>query len=169
MPPSLPATLADFKARFNRDFQYGTGLDKVTDIDIDNAMTDAASMFNPSLFNTADGKLAFLFATAHFVCSNVQAAGGLSVGPTKGLGIGNVPQEIQTNAGVGGVSAGFLEPPDIVKMNPSLFQFWSTDYGRRYMGMLVPKLRGAFGVVLGRSEIDTRPGSTPNVPFVENS
>jgi hypothetical protein len=167
MAPTPPATLTDFKSKFARDFQYGDGLDKVTDGDINNAMTDARSLFNPSLFSTDDGKLAYLYATAHLLVTNVQAAGGLKAGLPAGLGMQNSPEDIISQRSVGGVSFSSIDPPEFVMKSTLLRQFWSTDYGRRYLMMLEPKLKGAFGVVGGPHEIDTEDGSTPSVPFSE--
>jgi len=166
MAPTPPATLADFKTRFNRDFKYGDGLDQVQDNDIQNAMSDAVPLFNPSLFSTADGKTAFLFAAAHFLVTNVQTAGGLET-KTTGQGFNNAPEEILSSKSVGGVNMGIVEPPDIIKRSPALYQFWTTGYGRRYIGMLVPRLVGPFGAVMGRAEADTGAGITPSVPFAE--
>ena len=169
MASTPPVTVAEFKKRFARDFQYGTGSDKVTDDDISMAMSDALTMFNPSLFSTADGKTAFLMVTAHFVVSNVQAAGGPNAGPGQGQGLNNAPEEIQTSASVGGLNNSFLAPPDRVANNPTLRQFWSTSYGRRYIGLVMPKIIGAVTAIAGPSEVDTRPGSSPTVPFAEGS
>ena len=168
MAASPPATLAEFKARFSRDFKFGAGQDKVMDSDIDNAMADTTPLFNPALFDAATGKLAFMLATAHFVVTNVQAAGGLSP-RSQGLGVENAPEEILSNKTVGGVSMSMVEPPEFVLKNTALRQFWSTDYGRKYLSLVEPRIRGAFGAVSGRSEADTGYGTTPNVPFAEGS
>jgi len=164
MASTPPATLAEFKVRFSRNFIYGAGPDKVMDSDISNAMSDALPLYNPALFDTATGKLAFLFATAHFVATNVQAAGGLSAQP-RGLGIEGVPDEILTGKSVGGVSMNMESPPDIVKNNSVLRQFWSTIYGRRYLTYLEPKIKGAFGYVEGPLAEDTN--YYPNIPFAD--
>ena len=157
-----PVTKDDFKARFVRDFKYGAGSDKVMDTDINSAMADALTVFNPSLFSTDDGKTAFLYATAHFLVTNVQAVGGLQAKP-EGLGIQNEAEGMISNKSLGGISINYIEPPAMVVKSPVLRQFWSTAYGQKYLGMLVPKLVGPFGAILGHS--DTGPG--PSVPFAE--
>ena len=164
MATQPPVTAADFKARFARDFKFGKGTDQVMDSDIANAIADAQTLFNPALFSTADGKVAFLYATAHFVVSNVGAAGGLQA-KTEGMGIENQADGIYTGKGVGGVSVNFLEPPPIVKNSPALYQFWRTDYGQRYLSMLAPKLVGTFGSVLGPRQPDV--DVTPDIPFTD--
>ena len=162
MAPTPPATLADFKSRFSRDFQFGAGLDKVQDNDVTIALSDAVSLFNPSLFNSVDGKAAFLFAAAHLLVMNVQAAGGLGT-KNMGLGMQNAPEELLASKGVGGINMSMVEPPEFVVGSTLLRQFWSTDYGRRYLMMLEPKLKGAFGVVRGPD--DTGSVGGPSVPF----
>jgi len=160
---AYPATTAEFKARFARDFTYGPGADRVMDGDIANAMTDANAMFNAALFTAADGKTAFLLAVAHFVVSNIQAAGGL--GTSGGLGIENEAAGVVTQQSVGGASLSFMDPPDIVKKSPSLLQFWKTDYGRKYLAMVTPRIVGAFGAVYGPKAPDT--SESPDVPFAD--
>lgn len=157
-----PATKDDFKSRFARDFKYGAGSDKVMDADIDAAMADAMTMFNSALFSTADGKTAFLYATAHFLVTNVQAVGGLQAKP-EGLGIQNEADGMVAGKGVNGINISYVQPPDMVVKSPALRQFWSTMYGQRYLGMLVPKLVGPFGAIYGHSDTE----GSPDVPFAE--
>jgi len=164
MAATPPATLAEFKTRFTRDFKFGDGPDKVMDSDITNAMADAMPVFNPALFDTATGKLAFLMASAHFVVTNVQAAGGPS-GRSHGLGLENSPEEIITGKNVGGINLSIEGPPEFVTKNSVLRQFWTTDYGRRYLAMVEPRLRGAFGVVEGPLAPDA--GVPPGIPYTE--
>lgn len=159
---SAPVTVQEFKTRYKRDFLYGTGTDKVTDDDIANAFSDASAMYNPGLFSTADGKVAFLYAAAHFLVINVQASGGLAASPT-GAGVDNQADGVVSSKGAGGLNVSYVNPPDIVIRNPNLLQFWKTDYGQRYLSMLVPKLRGAFGAVQGPRPPDTEGG--PFTPF----
>lgn len=47
----LPPTIAQFKAQFPRDFNYGPGTEVVNNTDIQAAINDAQGLFNPSLFN----------------------------------------------------------------------------------------------------------------------
>ena len=161
MASQPPVTLAEFKAQFDRDFVYGVGLDTVRDSDITRAFNDAVPLFNGALFDTSTGKLAFLHSAAHFLVTNIQAVGGLSVHKF-GLGIENQADQVMSSKGVGGVSLSFVEPPPTVKNNPNLLQFWNTTYGQRYLSFLLPKLVGSFSVVEGPLSPDT---VGPDIPF----
>ncbi|MES2155473.1 MAG: hypothetical protein V4510_10095 [bacterium] len=171
MPPALPtppATLDDFKARFARDFKYGSGPETVMDADIKNAMIDAMAVFNPALFSVADGWLGFLFVTAHFVRINIEAAGGLTP-ESEGLGVENQAEQVLTGSGVNGISQNFQEPPEWVKKIPLLQQLWITTYGQKYVAMVQPKLVGAMAGVVGRSDFTGGvPGKMPSIPFTDS-
>lgn len=162
--PTPPATLADFKARFARDFKYGTGKDTVMDADIVNAMSDAMLVFNPGLFSVADGWLGFLYVTAHYVRINIEAVGGLQAEP-EGLGVDNQAEQVLTGSGVTGVSTNYLDPPDWVKRIPLLQQLWLTTYGQKYVAMVQPKLVGNVGAVSGPS--DFIGANMPSMPFTD--
>lgn len=161
--PTPPATLDDFKKRFGaRDFKFGTGPDTVMDADVANAMQDALAVFNPRLFGVADGWAAFLYLTAHYVRTNVEAVGGLQAEP-EGLGVENQGEQLLASAGVSGVQQSFVEPPERVKRNPIFLQLWVTTYGQKYVAMALLKTTGAVGVVDGPRDFDTF--GRPQVPF----
>lgn len=160
--PTPPATSDDFRKRYARDFPFGDGNDTVTEQDIQNAMSDAMPVFNPGLFSVADGWVAFLHLTAHYVATNVQAAGGLTTGD--GDGTNNQADGIIASKGVSGANASYVEPPDKIKQNPTLFQIWQTGYGRKYCQMVAPKLVGAVAAVSGPD--DCGGGFVPpSIPF----
>ncbi len=166
MPPTLrtpPATLGDFKTRFARDFKYGQGKDTVMDADIANAMIDAGAVFNPGLFSVADGWLAFLYVTAHFVRINIEAAGGLQA-MEEGLGIENQAEQVLNSKGAAGINVGYVDPPDFIKRIPLLLQLWLTTYGQKYVAMLQPKLVGNVQVVAGPSSFGPGDGAMPGIP-----
>lgn len=163
--PTPPATLADFKKRYARDFKYGKGTDTVMDADIQNAMIDAMAVFNPGLFSVADGWLGFLYLTAHFVRINVEAAGGLQA-ETEGLGIENQGEQVLASAGVAGINKGLADMPEWIKRIPLLQQLWITTYGQKYCAMVQPKLVGNVGAVSG--PIPYGMGPLPPVPFVND-
>ena len=157
------ANILNFKAQFSRDFVYGPGADKVTDLDIQKGLNAASSLFNPCLFDTAplgvaplitsESLLAYLYLSAHFLVTSVQAAGGLGkVGRgTFSQGEGNV-----SSKGAGGVNIGFSWPSSITD-NPALFQLAKTTYGQMYLQMLMPRLVGNIGIALGERESDVGP------------
>ena len=156
-----PVTKDEFKAKFDRAFKYGTGLETVRDSDIDNAFSEALLVFNPSLWDTANAKQAFLYASAHFVVVNIQAAGG-ALPVVTGEGLDNRSDGIVENKTVGQVSVAYTPPPDRLKRMAFLQPFWETEFGKRYVMMLLPKLVGNTGAVSG--PVDLGAISTP-VPF----
>lgn len=167
MPPTLPtppATVADFKKRFARDFKFGDGMDRVTDDDLARAMSDAMTVFNPRLFSVADGWVGFLNLAAHFVVVNIQAVGGLDAKPD-GLGVENQAQGLLSSKGVNGISLSVVDPPEWVKRIPIFYQLWITDYGRKYVTMAQPKIVGNVGVVPGPRDVGS--AGSPSVPFAD--
>lgn len=145
---AAPISVAEFKTKFARNFVFGSGLDSVRDADIQGAMDEALLLYNPSLFSTEDGKQAFYYAAAHFLVVNIQTAGGLSADVTD-QGIKNRSNGVIVNKTVGQVSVTYEPPPDRIKKITALLPFWETEYGKRYVMMLVPKLCGNVGVVDG--------------------
>ena len=162
--PAPPATVADFKARFVRDFVYGKGTDTVQDADITAAINDAMTAYNPALFSGNEVPAAFLYAAAHFLVTNIQAVGGLSGIPT-GRGILNQSEGALSSKGAGGLNISYVEPPSRVKDSPQLLQFWTTTYGQRYLGMVVPKMVGAVGAVDNPRYADAV--VVPDVPYAD--
>lgn len=166
MPPKLPtppATIVDFESYYKRDFKFGDGPDAVMKSDIQRAMNDAMTVFNPGLFSVPDGWKAFLALTAHYVRINIEAAGGLSA-LGEGLGVENQGEQLLSGAGVSGVNKNYVEPPAIVKRVPIFQQLWMTTYGQQYVTMAAPKLH-TVGVVHG--PIDAGALGSPSVPFAE--
>ena len=164
--PTPPATLDDFKKRFVRDFKYGSGTDTVMDSDIETAMQDSMSVFNPALFSVADGWKGFLYLTAHYVRINIEGAGGLQA-ESEGLGVENQAEQVLSGAGISGVNKNYVEPPDWVKRIPLLQQVWLTTYGQKYVAMVQPKLVGDVGIVSGPSDFLGGQGNIPSVPFTD--
>lgn len=144
---SLPASVAEFKTQFDRDFTYGPGKESVRDSDITRALTEAQSVFNPDIWETDVLKPAFLYAAAHFLVINIQMAGGLS-SPSPGRGIDNRGGGITQSKSVGQVSINYAIS-EKYKEDPILSQFMRTDYGLRYLQMVSTRLVGHAYVVGG--------------------
>lgn len=152
-----PASIADFKNQFSRDFKYGNGLDTVRDVDIQNGLNFASTVFNPALFDvtligtvpnqTSEAMMAYLSVSAHFLAMALQAAGGLSA-ISRFQGPLSQGEGIVTGKGVGGVNINYSWPSTVTD-NPALFQFTKTKYGQDYLQVLVLKLVGNVGVVYG--------------------
>lgn len=153
-----PVTVDEFKAKFDRNFIYGTGKDKVRDADLTNAFNEALLIYNGTLFDTASGKQAFMYAAAHFLVINLQSVGGLNLQPTD-QGLNNRSNGVVLSKSVGQVSVQYEQPPERVKRIAALLPFWETEYGKRYLTFLMPKLAGNVGVVSG--PVDTLYGQIP--------
>lgn len=153
-----PATVAQFKNQFSRDFVYGPGLETVRDTDIQNALNSASSVFNPALFSlkqigvppnlTSEALICYLNVTAHLMVLSIQGVGGLG---KKGGGTNSQGEGIVGNKSVGGVSVGYMWPSTITN-NAFLFQFTKTTYGQEYLLVLMTKLVGNVSAVLGETE-----------------
>ena len=164
MADASPASVAEFKVKFDRDFPYGTGLDAVRDRDIERAMGDVLAMWVASMFGTAAGKTAFLYATAHCLVTNVQGVGGLVVGgmaPAGGLA--NQAEGPITSKGLGPASLSYEPPPDFVKHNAKLLYYWPTTYGQKAIPFLASRTCGAVSVVAGPIAADVI--VAPNIPY----
>ena len=162
-----PATVAQFRAYFFRDFEYGPGLDKVTDTDIQNAINGAGSVFNPALFSTAaigiapnqtsEAIICYLNCSAHFLVTAIQAVGGLN---RKGRGVRSQGEGVTASKSAGGIQLS-MEWPAMIKDSPVLFQFTRTSYGCAYLQVLMTRLVGNVGAVGG----ETAGGAPPNPGF----
>lgn len=156
-----PATVAEFKDQFDRDFIYGTGLNSVRDKDITRAQTEALTLFNPCLWPTELVKMAYNYVTAHMLVTAVQAAGGLS-GVNKNQGTQNRGGGVIASKSVGGVSVNYAGLETWVAKFPALSDFLRTDYGAKYLLLLKPRLVGNLSVVAGPKYPDT---TAPNIPL----
>lgn len=141
-------TFADFKARFTREFVYGTRQDQVQEDDVNRAIEEAKMVFNEDLWETSEVKVAFSYAAAHFMVLNIQAAGGLIAEPL-GLGIENQGGGVVASKSLGSAALSFALPTEITE-NATLSQFMRTDFGQRYLQLLAPRLVGGGFVVDGK-------------------
>lgn len=165
--PNFPPLVTDFKGQFPREFSYGTGLDFVTDNDIQRGLNEAGIMFNPCLWDTttpigtlSEGSIAYLYLAAHLMVLNIQQmAGGLSATP-RGKGVRNSAEGVAVSAGVGQVNVTYQVPPPRVANNAILMDFFRTTFGQRFMAMIEPRLIGNIAVVSGRSTWNTN-GTVP--------
>lgn len=156
-----PATIAAFKALFFRDFTYGDGPTAVMDRDIANALNTATSLFNPALFSTqligtppmqtSESLNAYLYLTAHFLVTSLQAVGGFALKAGAGSpGIHSQGEGILSGKGGGGLNASYTWP-SMVTESATLFQLTKTAYGMTYLQILVPKLVGNAAVAHGET------------------
>lgn len=169
-PITPPATIADFKAKFQRGFNYTAGPDGVMDSDIQTGIDSALSVYNPHLFNSVEAKGIFLLAAAHFVVLGIQAAGGLypSV-PGSPLGEGGPTATDNTGSGVIGsktsekITIQYAGLDKLMETYPTLAPFRQTDFGAQYAMLVAPRLRCRLGIVPNPAPPDA---VVPAVPFL---
>lgn len=136
-------SVADFKAKFFRDFPYGTDMRKnVLDDDIANGFLEANATINPSIWPTqAEYTIAYLLISAHFLTMAVRRGS---------QGVSSTGEFLESGKGVGPASQSFSIPQKYLD-NPRLASFCSTGYGKQYCDMVYPKLTGVVLTVRGRS------------------
>lgn len=159
----FPPSVQDFKGFFVREFIYDVGLDSVTDNDISRALSEAYVQYNPSLFDAStligtltESAIAFLYLAAHILVLNVQGAGGLSALP-RGRGVRNVGEGVVVSKGVGSANVSYQVPPPTVADSPILLYYFRTDFGQRYLQILMPRLIGNVALVGGTDPRDVSP------------
>lgn len=150
----FPPAATDFKGLLVRDFNYGSGFDNVRDADINQALTEAAFLFNTDIWDTTptgDGPIAYCYLAAHIMVLNIQAAGGLSaLGSEAQQGVNSQGQSPIASKSVGAVSVNYALSE--VANSPILSQFMRTNYGQKYLALLMPRLVGAGTIVPGIDE-----------------
>lgn len=138
-------TVNDFKEQFDRAFTYApvddpNNLAYVRDKDILNAYGQADLTFNERLFGEDDEKkLAFLFLSAHYLCMDSQM---------DKQGLNSSGQFLMNSKSVGNVSASYTIPEAYAK-DPILSYFSQTQFGDKYLSMIIPRAIGRIAVVRG--------------------
>jgi hypothetical protein len=125
--------VSDFKAYFVRDFQYGDGVNLVSDSDITKAFTDTVINFNQDLFSDqASFNVGFLNLAAHFMVMSIRAS-------SQGL-VGQYSW-VESSKSVGSVSESLSIPQRILD-NPEFAMLSKTNYGAKYLFLILPQLTG---------------------------
>jgi hypothetical protein len=139
-------TIELFKEYFSRDFPYGTDpATSVTDTDIAKAFQITNMKLNPSLFsNQTDYTLGYLYLSAHYLVTNLQAS-------SQGLGGGGTASWLENSKSVGSVSQSFSIPQTILD-NPMFAMYTRTAYGMRYLEFVYPRLIGITFNAFGRTQ-----------------
>lgn len=138
-------TVDDFKNYFDRAFTYAPVTDPnntnyVRDKDILNAYSQADLNFNEALFGEDnEKKLAFLFLTAHYLCMDAQM-------DRKGLN--SQGEFIMTSKSVDSVSASYAIP-QVYQNDPTLNYFAQTQFGCKYLSLIIPRAIGRVAIVRG--------------------
>jgi hypothetical protein len=137
-------TVAEFKAYFNRDFPYGSTPQSVMDSDITKAQGEALFNFNSDLFSSQDNySICFNLLTAHFLVMDLRQSS---------QGIAGQFSWNATSKSVGSVSES-IQIPDRIMQNPEFAYLTKTNYGTKYLMLLLPMLSGQVFTVEG----STRP------------
>lgn len=135
----------DFKNHFHRDFPYtdnNSDLTKIHDADINTALAEAALAINPNLFSSqASYSLGFLHLTAHCLVTNLR---------NSSQGLNGTYAFLENSKGVGNVSQSFGIPPKFLDI-PQVSMLLKTNYGAKYVSMILPHLIGPMHVSLGRT------------------
>lgn len=135
----------DFKNFFVRDFPYGDDpLISIIDQDITNAFMETTVNFNPDLWwDQSTYTMGYLLLSAHFLCVNIQSSS---------QGISGQYNWTPASKSVGSVSESFSIPQRILD-NPEFAMLAQTNYGARYLQLLLPQLTGQIFIAYG----STRP------------
>lgn len=141
----MEITVQEFKTYFDRAFNYAPIEDPdnkeyIRDKDIENAFAQANLNFNESLWDNDDNKkLAYMFLTAHYLCMDMQMSEA---------GINSQGQFQMNSKSVGNVSASYTIP-EMYQNDPILNYFSQTQFGCKYLSMLIPRAVGRIAVVRG--------------------
>lgn len=140
----FPSVLT-FKDYFFRDFPYGEDpATSVLDADINKAYGQANVNINQNLFSSqADFTIGYLLLAAHFLVVDLRMSS---------QGISGTYAWVATSKSVGSVSESFQVPQRILD-NPEFAMLAQTNYGAKYLQLLLPRLTGQVFSVLG----STRP------------
>lgn len=136
-------SISDFKAFFFRDFPYGTTNDTVMDADILKAMQQADVNFAGQELACSQNEFnqLYLYLTAHYLVMDLRmGAQGMA---------GNY-NWLEQSKSVGSVSASYAIPQRILD-NPELAYYSQTNYGAKYLSLILPSLCGQMFPVMGRT------------------
>lgn len=136
-------TVADFKGYFTRDFPYGTDPNvNVTDADINKAFVQASFNMNQALFASQEQyTVGYLYMTAHYLCVDLRASS---------QGINGQFAWLEQSKSVGNVSQSF-GIPDRILQDPYFAMLSKTNYGAKYLQLILPQLAGQVFIAYGRT------------------
>lgn len=134
-------SISDFKARFYRDFPYGTDINvSVIDQDIAIAFQGTNVNLNPGLFvDQATYSQAYLLLSAHYLVTNLRSSS---------QGINGQYNFLQQSKGAGAVNEAFAIPQRILD-DPYFSMLTKTNYGALYLQLILPLLAGQTFNVFG--------------------
>lgn len=132
-----PPTVADFKARWNRDFPYAPAEDPdnlkfVCNTDIQRAIDEALVNFSTWLFGD-NTTLIFMWLAAHYLVVNIR---------NSGMGLASQSKFALNSTSVGGVNIN-NNINDRFAGDPMFAQYLTTGYGQQYLQLVYPYTVGA--------------------------
>lgn len=138
-------TIENFKAYFFRDFPYGTDPStSVLDADISKAFGQTNVNINQALFSSQeDFNIGYLLLAAHWLVIDLRMSS---------QGLSGAYSWVTTSKSVGSVSESFQIPERILE-NPEFAMLSQTNYGAKFLQLLLPRLTGQMFNVFG----STRP------------
>ncbi len=136
-------SVADFKAYFVRDFPYGTDIEtSVLDADIAKAFQQTNMGINPGFFaDQASYTVGYLLLAAHWLVIDLRMAS---------QGISGQWSWLESSKSVGSVSQSFAIP-DYIQQNPYFAMLTKTNYGAKYLQLILPALAGPMFIAPGRT------------------
>lgn len=136
-------TITDFKEYFTRDFPYGTDPDtSILDSDISKAFGQTSFNMNPNLFASQEQyQVAFMLLAAHYLVVDIRMSS---------QGINGQFAFLEQSKSVGSVSQAFAIPQRILD-DPYLAMLTKTNYGAKYLELVLPQLSGQMFAVYGRT------------------
>lgn len=139
-------TIADFVSYFNRDFPYGTDPStSVLDTDIAKAYGQVNFAINQGLFTKQENyTLGYLWLAAHWLVVDLRASS---------QGISGRYNWLEASKSVGNVSSSYSIPQRILD-NPTFAMLSQTQYGAKYLQLLLPALAGQIFIAPGHTGAD---------------
>lgn len=136
-------TVVDFKNYFVRDFPYGTYPNtSILDSDIAKAQDEARFNFNSAFFSSqANFTIGFNYLTAHYLVTDIRASS---------QGITGQFSWTESSKSVGSVSQSFSIPQRIMD-DPNFAWLTKTNYGAKYLMLILPQMAGNVMTVCGRT------------------
>lgn len=137
--PDIP----EFKAYFVRDFPYNADPNLgVTDADINKAYGQTNININETLFADQNTySIGYLLLAAHYLVTDLRMSS---------QGLNGQYSWVETSKSVGSVSQGFSIPQKILD-NPYFAMLSRTNYGAKYLEIIIPQLAGAVFPTAGRT------------------
>lgn len=134
-------SVSDFKNQFVRDFPYGTDPNtSILDADIASAFQYTNVNINQALFcDQGTYTLAYNLLSAHYLVINMRSSS---------QGINGQYNFLQASKGAGSVNESFSLPQRVLD-NPYWSMLSKTNYGARYLEILLPQLTGNMYIAYG--------------------